>query len=281
MTRIAVVTDSSAYLPEELVREHGIHIIPLNVHFNGSVYKDLVEIREEEFFRRLAAASELPSTSQPSAGEFAEVFRQAAQGADGVVAIVLSSGLSGTYSSAMTARDMLPDIPIEVVDSRTTSMGLGFLALAAARAAREGKSLDEIRSLLESIIPRIHVWFVLDTLKYLAKGGRIGGAQALMGSVLSIKPILQVEGGRVEQLDKVRTRGKAVDRMVELFKREVDGRPVHCSIINTLALGEAEQLKARVQADFPQVQDMMITGVSAAIGTHVGPGALGLCFYAE
>lgn len=281
MPRIAVVTDSSAYLPESLVQENGIHVVPLNVHFNGSVFKDLVELKEDQFFLKLAAAPELPSTSQPSAGEFAEVFRQAARHADGLVVIVISSSLSGTYSSAMAAKDMAPDIPIAVVDSRTTSMGLGFLALAAARAAREGKGLDEIVVTLEAIIPKVHVWFVLDTLKYLAKGGRIGGAQALMGSMLSIKPILQVEGGKVEQLDKVRTRGKAVERMVELFKREVDGKPVHCAVIHTLSPDDAERLKNRIVADFPDVQDMAITGVSSAIGTHVGPGALGLCFYAE
>ena len=230
-------------MPDALVQEHGIHVIPLNVHFQRHGLQGPGGLKEDAFFQKLAAAQELPSTSQPSAGEFAETFRKAAQGADGVVAVLISSALSGTYSSAMTARDMLPDIPIAVVDSRTTSMGLGFLALAAARAAREGKSMDEIVSLLEPIIPTVHVWFVLDTLKYLAKGGRIGGAQALMGSMLSIKPILQVEGGKVEQLDKVRTRGKAVDRMVELFKREVDGQPVHCAVINTLALDDAEQLK--------------------------------------
>ena len=131
------------------------------------------------------------------------------------------------------------------------------------------------------MVPKMHVWFLLDTLKYLAKGGRIGGAEALLGSVLSIKPLLQVANGRVEPLDKVRTRGKGIERMVDLFKKECAGRPVHCTVINAIAPEEAEQLRKTVLAAFPQVQDLMVTGVSAAIGTHVGPLALGLCFYTD
>jgi DegV family protein with EDD domain len=281
MPKIAVVTDSSAFLPEETVREYGIHVIPLNVQFNGTTYKDLVDISVDEFYKKLAAAAELPSTSQPSTGEFVEVFRAAAKDHDAVIAVVLSSALSGTYSSAMAAIDMLPDIPIAVVDTRSVTMGLGYMALAAARAARAGRSLPEIVTEVESMVPRMHVWFLVDTLKYLAKGGRIGGGEAFLGSMLSIKPLLQVENGKVEALDKVRTRGKAIERLVERFKKECDGGAVHCTIINAIAPDEAEQLKNMVLTAFPDVQDLMVTGVSAAIGTHVGPGALGLCFYTD
>ncbi len=281
MPKIAVVTDSSAFLPEEMVREYGIHVIPLNVQFNGTTYKDLVDISVDEFYKKLAAAAELPSTSQPSAGEFVEVFKAAAKDHDAVIAVVLSSVLSGTYGSAMAAKDMLPDIPIAVVDSRSVSMGLGYMALAAARAARSGRSLQEIVAEVESMVPKMHVWFLVDTLKYLAKGGRIGGAEAFLGSMLAIKPLLQVENGKVEPLDKVRTRGKGIERLVERFKKECDGRPVHCTVINAIAPEEAEQLKTMVLTAFPQVQDLMVTGVSAAIGTHVGPLTLGLCFYTD
>jgi DegV family protein with EDD domain len=281
MPRIAVVTDSSAYLPDEMVREYGIHVIPLNVQFNGTTYKDLVDISVDEFYKKLAAAAELPSTSQPSAGEFVEVFKAAAKDHDAIIAVVLSSSLSGTYSSAMAAKDLLPDIDIAVVDSRSVSMGLGYMALAAARAARAGTSLPGIVAEVESMAPKMRVWFLVDTLKYLAKGGRIGGGEAFLGSMLSIKPLLQVENGKVEALDKVRTRGKAIERLVDRFKKECDGRPVHCTVINAVAPEEAEQLKNLVLTAFPQVQDLMITGVSAAIGTHVGPLALGLCFYTD
>jgi DegV family protein with EDD domain len=281
MPKITVVTDSSTYLPDDLVKQYGIQIIPLNVHFSGTLYKDTVDITEEEFFRKLAEAPELPSTSQPSAGEFVEVFRQAAQGADGVIAVVLSSSLSGTYASAMAAKDMLPEIPIAVVDSRTTTMGQGFLVLAAARAAAEGKSLPEIVALVEGLVSHMNVIFMPDTLKYLAKGGRIGNASAFMGSMLSIKPLLEVAGGVVEPLEKVRTRSKAVARMMGVLKERCDGRPVHVAVINSLAPYEAEEIRKEVAASFPQCKDLFVTGVSPVIGTHVGPGCLGLCFYTD
>ena len=281
MSRIAVVTDSSTGLPEAFVKEHGITVVPLNIHFTDAVYKDGVDIGEEEFYRKLAAAAELPSTSQPSAGDFVEAFKRAAQGADGVVAVVLSSALSGTYSSALTAKDMLPDIPIAVVDSRGISMTLGYLVMAAARASREGKSLQEIVALLESMVPRMRIWFLLDTFKYLVKGGRVGGATALMGSVLSIKPLLQIENGRVEPLDKVRTRTKAVERLMSLFKKDVDGHVVHCCVIHSQVPAEAEELKRQVTAAYPEVKDLIVTTVTPVIGVHTGPAALGLCFYSE
>lgn len=281
MSKIAVVTDSSAYIPADLVKQYNIQVVPLNVHFNGTLYKDGIDIQEEEFFRKLAAAPELPSTSQPSAGEFVEFFRRAAQGADGVIAVVLSASLSGTYSSAMAAKDMLPEIPIAVVDSRTTSMGLGFLALAAARAAQEGKSLAEIVPLVEELAPHMNVVFMPDTLKYLAKGGRIGNAQAFMGSVLSIKPLLEIAGGKVEPLEKVRTRSKAIARLVDVMKERCDGRPVHVAVINTMSREDAEKIRQQVAARFPQCKDLFVTGVSPVIGTHLGPGAVGLCFYTE
>ncbi len=281
MPRIAVVTDSSAYLPETMVSEYGIHVIPLKVQFNGTTYRDLVDISVDEFYKKLAAAAELPSTSQPSAGEFVELFKALAKDHDAIIAVLISSKLSGTYSSAMTAKEMMPEIPIAVVDTLSVSMGLGYLALVAAKAVRAGKNLEEIVAELEPIIPKMHVWFLLDTLKYLAKGGRIGGAEAFLGSMLAIKPMLQIENGRVEALDKVRTRGKGIERMVERFKKECDGHTVHCTVINAVAPEDAEQLKGMVVSACPKVQDLMVTGVSAAIGTHVGPLALGLCFYTD
>lgn len=281
MPKVAIVTDSSAYLPAELVQQYGIYVVPLNVHFNGRLYRDGIDIKEEEFFAKLATAAELPTTSQPSAGDFAQIFRQAAANADGIVAIVISSLLSGTYASALAAKEMLPDTPIAVVDSRNTSMGLGFLVLAAAKAAQEGKTLGEIVALVESMIPKMRVFFVPDTLKYLAKGGRIGGAQALLGSVLSIKPILQLVNGRVEPLEKVRTRSKALARIVELMRQECDGRPTHVAIVNAMALPEAEELRKNVAAALPHCRELLITGVSPVIGTHTGPGTLGVIFYTE
>jgi DegV family protein with EDD domain len=203
-----------------------------------------------------------------------------AQEAQSIVSIHLSGALSGTYNSAVVARDMLPDVPIEVVDSRSTSMGQGFLVLAAARAAEEGKSREEIAALTRDLVPRLNVIFVLDTLKYLQKGGRIGGAQALMGSMLAIKPLLHLYEGRVEPLEKVRSKGKAVERLVEIMAERLQGQPAHVAILHSANLQEAEALRAEIAARFP-CRDLLLTGVSPVIGTHTGPGCLGLAFYAD
>jgi len=280
MSRIAIVTDSSAYLPADLVERYGIHVMPLKVAFGQTVYRDCVDITEEEFYHKLAQAQELPITSQPSAGEFLAFYQEVARQAQGIVSIHLSGALSGTYNSAMAARDMLPDVPIEVVDSRSTSMGQGFLVLAAARAAAEDKSLAEIAALTRDLVPRLNVIFVLDTLKYLQRGGRIGGAQALMGSMLAIKPLLYLHEGRVEPLEKVRSKGKAVQRLVEIMAERLQGRPAHIAILHSAIPQEAEALRAEIAARFP-CRELLLCGVSPVIGTHTGPGCLGLAFYAD
>ncbi len=280
MSRIAIVTDSSAYLPTDLVERYGIHVMPLKVAFGETVYRDCVDITEEEFYHKLAQAKELPITSQPSAGEFLAFYQEVAQEAQSIVSIHISGALSGTYNSAVVARDMLPDVPIEVVDSRSTSMGQGFLVLAAARAAEEGKSREEIAALTRDLVPRLNVIFVLDTLKYLQKGGRIGGAQALVGSMLAIKPLLHLYEGRVEPLEKVRSKGKAVERLVEIMAEHLKGRPAHVAVLHSANPQEAEALRAQIAARFP-CRDLLLTGVSPVIGTHTGPGCLGLAFYAD
>jgi DegV family protein with EDD domain len=280
MSKIAIVTDSSAYLPADLVERYGLHVMPLKVAFGETVYRDCVDITEEEFYRKLAQAKELPFTSQPSAGEFLVFYQEVARQSQGILSIHLSSALSGTYNSAMAAREMLPDVPIEVIDSRSTSMGQGFLVLAAARAAEEGKSLEEIAALTRDLVSRLNVIFTLDTLKYLQKGGRIGGAQALMGSMLAIKPILHLHEGRVEPLEKVRTKGKAVERLVEIMEERLQDRPAHVAILHSANPQEAEALRAQIAARFP-CRELLLTGVSPVIGTHTGPGCLGLAFYAD
>lgn len=280
MSRIAIVTDSSAYLPADLVARYGINVMPLKVAFGQTVYRDCVDITEEEFYHKLAQAKELPITSQPSAGEFLAFYQEVARQSQGIVSIHLSGALSGTYNSAMAARHMLPDVPIEVIDSHSASMGQGFLALAAARAAAEGQSLAEIAAWTGDLVPRLNVIFVLDTLKYLQKGGRIGGAQALMGSMLAIKPLLHLHEGRVEPLEKVRSKGKAVQRLVEIMAERLQGRPAHIAILHSAIPQEAEALRAEIAARFP-CRELLLCGVSPVIGTHTGPGCLGLAFYAD
>lgn len=197
VTRIAVVTDSTTGLSEAIVKEYGITVVPLNIHFTDAVYRDGVDIGEEEFFRKLAVASELPSTWQPSTGDFVEAFKKAAEGADGVIAVLVSSLLSGTYSSAMGAKDMLPDIPIAVVDTKSICMCLGMMVVEAARASREGKSLAEIVTLVEAMIPKMRVWFLLDTFKYLVKGGRVAHCSVIQAQAVGEAEALAKDIARV------------------------------------------------------------------------------------
>jgi DegV family protein with EDD domain len=280
MKRVSVVTDSTAGMPADLAAQNGVHVIPLWVHFEKEGYRDGVDLTTEQFYPMLSKARNLPTTSQPSVGEFLEVYRSLASQAEAIVSIHISSELSGTVASALAAREMLHDVPVHVVDSRSAAMGLGMIALAAARAAAEGHNAEEVAAAAEQLVPRTNVIFVVDTLEYLHKGGRIGGAAALLGSLIQIKPILHLDKGRIEALDKVRSRQKAMDRLMEIVAEHAGGAgSLHASVIHAQATAEAEALRDRVSGAF-RFAELHIAGVSPAIGTHVGPGTVGIAFYA-
>jgi DegV family protein with EDD domain len=208
------------------------------------------------------------------------VYRSLADQAEAIVSIHISSELSGTVASALAAKEMLHDVPVHVVDSRSTTMGLGMIALAAARAAAEGHSAEEVAAVAEKLVPRTNVIFVVDTLEYLRKGGRIGGAAALLGSMIQIKPILHLDNGRIEALDKVRSRQKAMGRLMEIVaERAGSAGSLHASVIHAQAAAEAEALRDRVSGAF-RFAELYMAGVSPTIGTHVGPGTVGITFYA-
>ncbi len=281
MKRVIVVTDSTAGMPADLAAQNGLHVIPLWVHFGETGYRDGVDLTTEQFYPMLSKARSLPTTSQPSAGEFLELYRSLAGQAEAIVSIHISSELSGTVASALAAREMLPGVPVHVVDSRSAAMGLGLIALAAARAAADGRSAEEVAAAAEQLVPRMNVIFVVDTLEYLHKGGRIGGATALLGSLIQIKPILHLDKGRIEALDKVRSRQKAMDRLMEIVAERGGGAgPLHASIIHAQATAEAEAIRDRASGAF-RFAELHTAGVSPAIGTHVGPGTVGIAFYAE
>jgi len=280
MKRVIVVTDSTAGMPADLAAQNGVHVIPLWVHFEKEGYRDGVDLTTEQFYPMLSKARNLPTTSQPSVGEFLEVYRSLASQAEAIVSIHISSELSGTVASALAAREMLHDVPVHVVDSRSAAMGLGMIALAAAHAAAEGHNAEEVAAAAEQLVPRTNVIFVVDTLEYLHKGGRIGGAAALLGSLIQIKPILHLDKGRIEALDKVRSRQKAMDRLMEIVAEHAGGAgSLHASVIHAQATAEAEALRDRVSGAF-RFAELYIAGVSPAIGTHVGPGTVGIAFYA-
>ena len=279
MKRVIVVTDSTAGLPSELVVRQGLHVIPLWVRFGHRGYRVGVDLTPNQFYPRLAQAPNLPITSQPSVGEFLELYRELAREAEAIVSVHISTELSGTVASALTARALFHDVPVHVVDSRSTVMGLGLIALAAARAAAEGQNGEQVAAVAERLVPRTSVIFVVDTLEYLRKGGRIGGAAALAGSLISIKPILHIHEGRIDALDKVRTRRKAVDRLLEIVAERVDGGgPIHAAVMHAAALAEAEALRDRIGRAF-DCAELHLAEISPVIGTHVGPGTVAVAFY--
>lgn len=277
---IAIVTDSTAGLPADLAARYGIYVIPQNVIFGETVFRDGVNLGVAEFFERLAQSPELPTTSQPSAGDFFAVYRELSEKAEAILSIHISCLLSGTYQSAIQAKEMLPEVPIYVVDSRSASMGLGLLVLEAARMAQAGTPVQQIVAHLEELIPQLRVIFVVDTLKYLQKGGRIGGAQALLGSMLSVKPLLHLEKGRVEPLEKVRTRAKALERLQNLAMTYLNEGQSHVAIIHGQSPEDANRLYEKIR-QHPHCTDVVMTDVSPVIGVHTGPGVVGFALYPD
>lgn len=281
MKRVLVVTDSTAGMAAGLVAEAGVKVIPLWVHFGEQGYRDGVDMTSEQFYPMLVGSKSLPTTSQPSAGEFLEFYRGLAGEAEAIVSIHISSVLSGTVASALAARQMFPDMPVHVVDSRSTSMGLGLIVLAAARAAAAGHSAEEVAALAERLSARMNIIFAVETLEYLHKGGRIGGASAFLGSIIQIKPILHLQDGRIEALEKVRSWARAKDRLLEIVAARVGSMPsLHGAVVHANSPEEAESLRERLAARI-KFDELHTSGLSPAIGTHTGPGTIGLGFYAE
>ena len=275
MTKIAILTDSSAYLPQDLIQKFKIHVIPLVVIFGEETLLDVVDIDISEFHRRLSEGPIHPSTTQPNPEDFLVVYEKLAEEYDGIVAPLISSELSGTVNSAMVAKEQFDRVPVRVIDSRSTSMGLGQAVLAAARASADGKSIDEVEQAAREVCEKVKVLFVVDTLEYLHKGGRIGGASRFLGTALGLKPLLHLNEGRVDALEKIRTKRKAIERMLELAREYANGQPVNVSVLHADVPEEAEILKSTVMDCFECV-DVHVTDLSPAIATHAGPGTLGI-----
>ena len=279
--KVAIITDSSAYLPDDLVEELGIHVVPLNLHWDEDTYRDGEDIRAEEFYARLAESETIPTTSQTTVGEFTKIFKSLLDQNYAVLAILISSEISGTVASALQAKKDFADAPLAVVDSRLVSMALGFMVLAAARAAAEGASLEECQAITEEIFPKIGVYFTVDTLKYLNKGGRINTAKRLVGSALNIKPIMEIRDGEIELVESVRTRKKAVARLLDLVAHDIDGcERVRISTFHAAAEADNLALMAEAVERFNPVEKIT-TFVSPVIGTHTGPGTLSIAYQVD
>jgi DegV family protein with EDD domain len=269
---VRIVTDSTADLAAEVASELGITVVPLTVFFGDEAFLDGVELDNPGFYRKLAASKDLPRTSQPSPAAFQEAFQRLIdEGADAILSIHLSSKLSGTYQSACTARDSLPEdtrkVPITVLDSQSISVGMNYAIQGAARLAREGKSLAELQAYVEDTLSRTHILAVLDTLEFVRRGGRIGGASALLGNMLSFKPIIEIKEGEVAPVERPRTRGKAYARIAQLAAETGE--------IESISIAESndevgQQLKAAIKEVYSG--ETPIYRLGAVLGAHTGPG---------
>ena len=276
---VQVVTDSAADLPSEIVRELSITVVPDNVHFGHRTYRDGVDITSEEFFAELARSPTIPTTSQPAVGVFGEVYRHLAEETDQIISIHLPQQLSTVLNSAYLAVQAPPSVEIALVDSTQVSMGMGWLVITAARAAQQGKELTEIIALVKDTIPRLRLIAVLDTLEYLQRGGRIGKVTALLGTVLKVKPLIQVLNGEALPLENARTRGKALRRLVEIIAALAPLEEV--AVVHANAPDLAQEVAAMLAPIHPSDR-ILICPVGAILGTHVGPGAVGVaCILAE
>lgn len=276
MRGVRIVADTASDLPSEMAAQHGIDLVPLTVRFGAEELVDRRDLSPAEFWSRLATSSVLPETAAPSPGAFEEAYRRAAaDGAEGVVCVTISSALSATYESARLAAESVADaVAVRVIDSRAVSMAEGTVALAAAELAAAGKSLDDVAAGTQAMVARTRTFAALDTLDNLRKGGRIGAAQALLGSMLSIKPIIQVADGKVEAESKQRTRSRSLRYLADKVR---EAGPVHHL---TVLHGGAPDVDALLDllADVCPRDQITVADVGAVIGTHAGPRVIGVTF---
>jgi len=280
MSKVAIVTDSTAYIPKELIEKHQITVAPQVLIWGNETYLDGVDIQPEEFYTRIKTATVMPTTSQATIGSFHQIFSRLMEDDYQVLAILISKVLSGTIASAEQARDMFPGLQVEIVDSQAAAMALGFQVLTAARLRDQGASLAECKAVAEKSVQHTGVVFAVDTMEFLHRGGRIGGATRFLGSALNIKPILELRDGRVEAVDRVRTRSKSLQRVVELVEQQIAGRtPVRLAVLHANAPEDAHQLLEMANARIPSIENIF-SEVSPVVGNHAGPGTVGLAFMA-
>lgn len=278
MPNIALVTDSTATIPKELLTQYDIKVGPQISIWGEESLLDGVDITPAEFYERLETSDIMPKSSQVTVQYFVDIFNPLVSAGTPILVIAISEKLSGTLLSARQAKEMFPDAQIEIVDSGSVSMELGFQVLAAARAAEAGQSFRDVVQLAENAKNYTGLYFMVDTLEYLHRGGRIGGASKLLGTALNMKPLLHIDGGQVESLERVRTKTKAMARIVELTEQAVEGKQnVRIAAIHAAALPDAQTLLDEM-GKLVSPEEMIVTELSPVVGTHGGPGTLGLAY---
>jgi DegV family protein with EDD domain len=280
MEKVVVVTDSTAYIPPELIKQYGMRVAPLAVIWDGKTLHDDVDISPAEFYARLKVSKTLPTTSQTTPEEFRNIFSPILAEGKSILGVFIAGTLSGTIDSAMQVKKTMPAAPIEIVDSLSSAMALGFVALAAARAVQSGASMAEAAKVARRAAELSNLIFVVDTLEFLHRGGRIGGAKRFLGTALNLKPLLTVVDGKIDALESVRTKAKATERMLDLIEQRIGNRrPLRLSPLHAAAPEEAKALMKAVQDRF-HPDECIFSEVSPAIGAHVGPGTIGIAWCA-
>lgn len=283
MPKIAIVTDSTAYLPPGLIQKHKLTITPLVVIWGEETFEDGVDIQPSQFYTRLKTAKVMPSTSQATPATMVAAFESLiTQDYDEILGIFLSSNLSGTIDSAIQAKDLMQKgaEKVTIVDSKTTAMALGFQVLAVANAIEDGANLGDAVALAEKARANTGVFFAVDTLEFLHRGGRIGGAQRFLGTALNMKPVLTLQDGRVEALERIRTKKKAHNRVLELITEQVQGKDnIRLATLSANAEVDAKALLENAEKQLNPVETIF-TEISPVLGTHVGPGTVGLAYIA-
>ena len=284
MNKVAIIADTIACLPREMVEQYGIEIVAPNIYFDGSVYRDWLDISPSEAYQLLEKAPQLFSTSSPSASDIAQTYHKLSTRAENILCIIISSKMSTFYNVALLAKDMvkkeLAHTTIEVLDSRTATGAEGFVVLAAARAMAEGKELTEVIDAAKRVREKVSLIFVLETIRHAYRSGRIPKVAAQIGGLLSVKPMLTIRDGTARFNGMTRNKGKGADRLLDVMHKKVGRKPVHVAVHHTDAPEEGERLKQRVLAEFDCVE-LWLTEFSPIMGYVTGRGALGLAFYAE
>ena len=280
MSKVAIVTDSTAYIPAEYCKQYNITAVPLIIVWDQETFEDGVTLQPQAFYERLSTSKTMPTTSQASMVSMQTAFAGLIEQGYEVLGIFISSKLSGTYQSGINGREALGTgkEKVHIFDSETTCMAMGLQVLAVARAAAEGASLAECERLAEQARKSSGLYFKVDTLEFLHRGGRIGGAQRFLGTALNIKPIMTVRNGKVEAVERIRTKGKAIERLVELVSEECKGKsPIRLSAIHANGMEEAKNLLEKLSGEV-QAAELMVSNISPVVGTHTGPGSVGMAY---
>lgn len=275
MGNVKIVTDSLADIPVDIAKELGITQVPCIVRFGDHEFRDRVDLTSAEFYKRLVASETMPTTSQPATGVFQEIYQNLARETKEILAIHTIASLSGIFNASRVAAQSIPNVRIELIDSKQVTMALGWLVILAARAARDGHTLDEVRTLIEDALPRVHVIGALNTLEYAQRGGRLGKGAALVGTLLHVKPLISIVGGEIVPVENTRSQKRALERLVEIV---LGSGPIQeIAVIHSAGEELAQKVKRMLAATLPEDQIVM-TETGPVLGAHVGPNGVGIAW---